>query len=480
MKGKKNNVNNSQTEKCEFGRRNFLKAGAAGTALGALAIGNMALPKSAMAMAEGEKLNGPMARPLEEFPHKVGPNYKPAKQMDNVHDMSFFRNHPELTPKAMQFYRPEYKNESGRTQYDHALSGGAMQGCAEMSGPSMLGVPGIGLHHWEQRSIKEKRFTLDMDYVSDHKYHFKDKKESADMLKRAAQFYGADLVGITHRDERWDFSSFFNPMRDKEGKNPEFGWDEFPFIPKSVIVLAFEMDYEAMSAAPSYLAEAAAGEGYTKMTKSAYQLAIFLKQMGYQAVAAGNDIGLSIPYAIAAGLGEGSRMGCLVTYNYGPRVRLAKVYTDLEFVEYDKPVDFGVKHFCESCMRCADACPAKAISKDKHMTNKPWFNSSWEEQFGGGAYTTTDVEKFYVDAKKCFEFWCKDNNGCGTCITSCPYNKPDFWHHRLVDKLNHLMPGPVHSFMREMDKVFGYGNTFDPKAGKKFWRVKGRKFLGYK
>ena len=35
------------------------------------------------------------------------------------------------------------------------------------------------------------------------------------------------------------------------------------------------------------------------------QLAEFLRLIGYQAVASGNDLGLSVPYGIAAGLGEG-------------------------------------------------------------------------------------------------------------------------------------------------------------------------------
>ena len=42
----------------------------------------------------------------------------------------------------------------------------------------------------------------------------------------------------------------------EEGRT--ISWDEFPFEPKSVIVMAFEMDYEGISAAPSQVATAAA------------------------------------------------------------------------------------------------------------------------------------------------------------------------------------------------------------------------------
>ena len=459
-------------------RRQFLKTGAAGTAVGALSLTGMA--SSGEATVEKSATGGPPVKKLDDFPHKISSGYRPAKQKENVHNVAWFRKHPEMNKIGMQFYGGEYLDTPGYTHLDAALAHGAMQGCVEMSGPSPGAVPGYGLHSWAQLTKEQQKHPLDMNFVSEDKHKFKTRQEASNMVKRAAQFYGASLVGITQRDKRWDYETFWDPMRGQQGKKPEYGWEEFPFEPKSVIVLAFEMDYEIQATAPSRLGEGGPGDGYTKMTKTAFQLSVFLKQLGYKAVAAGNDLGLSVPYAIAAGLGESSRMGIVVSYKYGPRIRLAKVYTDLDFFEYDSPVDFGVKHFCESCMRCAEACPAKCISKKRERTMKPDFDASWGDFDPGTGYANPGVEKWYVDAKKCFEFWCKDHNGCGACITSCPYNKPDFWHHRMVDKLTALMPGPVHGFMREMDILFGYGNISDPQAAKKFWNSKGRKYLGYK
>ena len=79
--------------------------------------------------------------------------------------------------------------------------------------------------------------------------------------------------------------------------------------------------------------------------------------------------------------------------------------------------------------------------------------------------------KFHNDAKKCAKFWIDNDGSCGNCICTCPYNKPDFWHHRLVDAQNVIAPGPVHSFMREMDILFGYGKVSDPDRVKKFWKL---------
>ena len=78
--------------------------------------------------------------------------------------------------------------------------------------------------------------------------------------------------------------------------------------------------------------------------------------------------------------------------------------------------------------------------------------------------------KFHNDAKKCFKFWIENDGGCANCIASCPYNKPDFWHHDFVEATNIITPGPLHQFNKEMDKVFGYGSVNDPTKVEQFWK----------
>lgn len=205
------------------------------------------------------------------------------------------------------------------------------------------------------------------------------------------------------------------------------------------------------------------------MILTAAAMAQFIRGLGYNAIPAGNSLGNSVAYGIMAGLGEGGRAGGLIVPRHGPRIRLCKVYTDFDFVEYDKPMTFGVASFCEHCKRCADACPAKAISFDDKPGFKPTYSDapsySWNNQKG--------VLKYYSDSKKCFEFWTENGTECNNCIAACPYNKPDFWHHRLVDFMNTVVPGPLHSFMRDMDVAFGYGKVGNPDAVKKFWSTLG-------
>ncbi|RUT80185.1 reductive dehalogenase [Ancylomarina longa] len=458
-------------------RRNFLKLGAAGAAIGAVTL--PAKAKESVVKKIDEKTAGNFIKTHDDFPHEVRDDYKPHSNKDIMFTAGWWGTHPEATDvheSAKKFAEKtfmHFEEKKGFDQLSKSLNAGAWALHNKVSPMSSQAISGEGILKWDQYKKKEGEFLPHHDWVNSHQYKFSSKKTASDTIKRAARLYGASLVGITKRDKRWDYADFVDPHAIMEGRPEDaiYGWERFPFEPKSVIVMAFEMDYEAIATAPSDVEGAGAGTKYSEMTKVAYQLAIFLKQLGYQAVPCGNDTGLSIPYAIAAGLGEGSRMGNLITYKYGPRVRLAKVYTDFDFVEYDKPIEFGAMDFCKNCMRCADACPGKAISFEKEPTFEPAYDGAW--------YNAKGVKKYYMDAKKCFHTWSEFGTDCGSCMASCPYNKPDFWHHRLVDKITAAMPGPVHNFMREMDILFGYGDVGNPEKIDVFYNPEGRSYNGH-
>ncbi len=408
-------------------RRDFLKLTSATAAVGATAV----VAPEAQAAA--------LFKEHDKFPLELRPDYKRFPQRNTIFMRAASGHEPKITEYAIAFDQPKFTDKPGWTQLDKALDRAAWTVHDEYSPDSAGGAPNTPAFKWDREPAKQK-------------YKFENKKEASQIIKRASTFLGASLVGITPYDERWVYEFFYDPEHDVDIPV------KFPFKPKSVIVMALEMDYDNFTTAPSWIASAGAGKQYSRMAFMGASVANFINQLGYRAFGTGNDVALSVPYAIAAGLGELGRNGSLITFKYGPRVRLCKVFTELE-LEYDKPVTFGVKEFCSTCKRCAEACPSKAIS----FADEPNFDIPNKSNNPG-------VAKWAMDAEKCFKFWGENGGDCGACITSCVYSKPDLWHHRMMAAMSAVPGGPVHSVMTEMDRIFGYGNTYDDKAIRKWWK----------
>ncbi len=237
-----------------------------------------------------------------------------------------------------------------------------------------------------------------------------DPDEATRLVKRAARFYGASLVGVAAVDPRWVYSHSYHTLSK----------EHLPIALdaglKYAVVMAQEMDHAALKRTPGYIGDAAASVVYSRMALSGDMLAHFIRGLGYRAVPMGNDTALSVPLAIDAGLGELSRIGILITPEYGPRVRLHKVFTDLPLAP-DRPIEFGAWEFCRHCVKCARLCPGQALPygspslETKSISNRP------------------GVLNWQVDAEKCLSYWAKLGTDCGVCIRVCPFNKPPgFWH----------------------------------------------------
>ena len=267
--------------------------------------------------------------------------------------------------------------------------------------------------------------------------------EAATEIKQVARLFGADLVGITGFDERWLYTQKFSDLR-QESK-PQ----EVPAGLGNVIVVAQSMDYDLIRTVPSALSGAATGLGYSHDAMVVLGIAQYIRNLGYNAVASMNDTALAIPLAIKAGLGEYGRNGLLITKEFGPRIRLGKIFTDLPLA-HDQPIHFGVKEFCAECRRCADGCPVKAIPQGAPTSDR--HNQS----------NIQGVRKWSVDGEKCFGYWVAQNSDCSICIRVCPYNK-DYrrWWHRLGRR---LAGTPLRKAMLWLDGKLGYGARLKPKA----------------
>lgn len=248
-------------------------------------------------------------------------------------------------------------------------------------------------------------------------YEFESVEAATANLRKAADSIGAGLLGVCEYDERWVYTARYSEQT--QDSKPVDIPDDLPRI----IVVGEPMDLGLTATVPSALSGSATGMGYTHDTVVLLTLTQYIRNLGYRAVASMNDSALPIPLAVQAGLGEIGRHSLLITEEYGPRLRLGKIFTDMPLT-ISEPKRFGVKEFCDICQRCSSACPPKAI---------PAGPPSRE------AYSVSNLKgilRWTTYAEKCFRFWAGQNSDCSICIRACPYNR-DFskWYNRLWRRL---------------------------------------------
>ena len=276
------------------------------------------------------------------------------------------------------------------------------------------------------------------------------------MIKKVTRFFGADMVGICRFDRRFSFSHTHLPpvYSGSSGtiKTKEIP-QEIPDEMKYAVVTVHEMDYDLIRYNPAYVANAATSIGYSQIALTNNYLTAFINSIGYKAIdCSTNDVVLSVPLAMLAGLGDISRMGILINQKYGPRVRVNVVLTDLPML-VDSPIDFGVTEFCDTCKICAKKCPSQSISYGDRTDIPNNISNA-----GGGL-------KWPINAETCRMYWGRMSRPCGLCLQVCPFNKPDTLFHQTVRWFtDHVRWGDA--LYVKMDEFFGYGK---PKNADNFW-----------
>ena len=205
-------------------------------------------------------------------------------------------------------------------------------------------------------------------------------------LRQFARFAGADEIGFAVVPQQWVF------------KNLAIRYTH-------AIVLVMEMDKTRMELAPNPDTAVMVHETYNQLGQIANKIAEWLRERGF-ASHAGHPLGglaLYSPMAQAACLGWRGLSGLLITPQFGPCVRLAAVFTEIE----NFPIYAGNEHawvldFCETCKRCIRDCPPDAFLDNPI-------------QHENGLVTV-------LDNGKCFPYFAK-NHGCSVCIKVCPFNQ---------------------------------------------------------
>lgn len=245
--------------------------------------------------------------------------------------------------------------------------------------------------------------------------------ESRD-IKRLARFFGADLCGITHIDPRWHYTHRPDTAQMKPVPNA------LPDGMTHVIVMGHEMDKGLVDTYPSALAGAATGREYSHEAAIVMQLAAYIRNLGYQAIASMNDTALVVPYAIKAGLGEYGRNQMVLTPQFGPRVRFSKIFTDMP-LDVDVVRELGLTKYCHNCTICAEACPPKALPK-----GEPKVGSDSPSTLKG-------VKKWSANCEACFGYWAKLKTDCAICMRVCPFNHRNqgtVWYRLATSKFRKL------------------------------------------
>ncbi|MCF8095010.1 MAG: reductive dehalogenase, partial [Desulfobacteraceae bacterium] len=236
-------------------------------------------------------------------------------------------------------------------------------------------------------------------------------EEATLRIKGCAKNLGADLVGIAEINPDWIYSHRGEIHRD----NWEDWGKEIPADHRYAVVVAEEMNIDMIGSAPHTPSVIESMKNYAKGAYISTQIASYIANLGSEATA--NHLmhytAILPPLAVDAGLGEVGRLGYLMTREFGPRVRLSSVTTNLPLVP-DKPVDIGVEDFCTICKKCATCCPSNSIPTDD--TPRP-FNGTL---------------RWKLNAETCFDYWGKIGTDCCICMRVCPWSHARTFPHRLI------------------------------------------------
>ncbi len=289
-----------------------------------------------------------------------------------------------------------------------------------MFGPYGEGKENQGLLSWNPLYVPKD--------LAAHPLHDPNAVDLTKKIKQMSRIYGADMTGVAKLNRKWVYSKTCRNMYDaspartkpmvfSDVKTPRETDGEL-VIPESVtnaIVFVVGMPRASLQLSPSSTQTmGGTGMGYGRMGLTAVALAEAIRSLGYNAIPCMNDTGLSVPMAIDAGLGQLGRLGYLVTPWFGPHVRIGKVLTDMPLVA-DRPIDFGVTEYCETCGICARECPSGAISADRERSYTPPASA--------GSCSNPGALKWHVDGKKCLRWWMESGNGCSRCMDVCPYTR---------------------------------------------------------
>jgi reductive dehalogenase len=237
-------------------------------------------------------------------------------------------------------------------------------------------------------------------------------QELTDHIKSLGYFLKADQMATCHVPQ----SAYYS--HDGTGKPVEPR-----FKNAIVIVMAKHLPTEKASSGTDWMGDPISFQAYQQVGLVTETIANYVRRLGWEATPHYGPSFLNKyrvlmpPLILAAGIGEVSRTGIILSPYFGLAYKAGAVLTDMPIAP-DQPIDFGIQDFCQHCGICAENCPSNAISHgDKVIYN--------------------GYETWKLDTQRCasYNFTKKTGTLCNRCVKSCPWSQPQTWPHNLVRSL---------------------------------------------
>jgi len=179
---------------------------------------------------------------------------------------------------------------------------------------------------------------------------------------------------------------------------------------KTIVSIAFPYHYDSEISKEGYFSMYTLGKDYHLVLKEYLEeIASVLRKYGYEAMCFADNNALPERYiAYVSGVGEIGRNHMLITKDYGSKVFLGEIITNLEVETAEKDFREIENHeICGTCVNCIKACPTKILGETYYDTHRCM------------SYITQNKEVSDEDLKlfkgRLF--------GCDTCQLVCPLNK---------------------------------------------------------